>query len=232
MGKKRWQTHRIWGSSPTATDESVTFSKDAPATQNGMCAMTLSQGTANIDRAIIHFGKGKNLDKFMLNDSNTKLFIPQSQKDLASISTEATIGEMPVNFKASKDGSYTINVNTEEIEAEYLHLVDNMTGADVDLLAYPSYNFDAKSSDYAYRFKLVFGVKDDSENPKADFAFISNGNLVIDNIEGQKTLQIIDVNGHVISSEIVSGSYNKALDITPGLYIISLDGMTQKIVVK
>ena len=42
---------------------------------------------------------------------------------------------MPICFKANEDGLYTITVNPENVEVRYLHLIDNMTGADVDLLA-------------------------------------------------------------------------------------------------
>ncbi|MCQ2302622.1 MAG: T9SS type A sorting domain-containing protein [Bacteroidales bacterium] len=216
----------------TATDESVTFSKDAPATQNGMCAMTLSQGTATIDRAIVNFGKGEGLDKFMLNESNTKLFIPQNSKDFAAVATEVTAGEMPVSFKAAKDGNYTITVNTENVEAEYMHLIDNMTGMDVDLLATPSYSFDAKTSDYASRFKLVFGVKDNETESAENFAFISNGEIIISN-EGRATLQVIDVLGRIISSEEINGECRISTNgMAAGLYILSLNGKTQKIVVR
>ena len=213
-------------------DESVTFSKDAPTTQNGMCAMTLSQGTAAIDRAIVNFGKGGNLDKFMLNESNTKLFIPQNSKDFAAVATEATIGEMPVSFKAAKDGNYTISVNTQNVEAEYMHLIDNMTGMDVDLLATPSYSFEAKTSDYASRFKLVFGVKDNETEAAENFAYISNGEIIISN-EGRATLQVIDVLGHIVSSEQINGECRISTNgMTAGVYVLNLNGMTQKIVVR
>ncbi len=216
----------------TATGESVTFSKDAPATQNGMCAMTLSQGTATIDRAIVNFGKGEGLDKFMLNESNTKLFIPQNSKDFAAVATEATAGEMPVSFKAAKDGNYTITVNTDNVQAEYMHLIDNMTGMDIDLLATPSYSFEAKTSDYASRFKLVFGVKDETSEASENFAYISNGEIIISN-EGRATLQVIDVLGRIISSEEINGECRISTNgMTAGLYILSLNGKTQKIVVR
>ena len=221
----------------TATGESVTFSKDAPATQNGMCAMTLSQGTATIDRAIVNFGKGGSLDKFMLNESNTKLFIPQNSKDFAAVATEVTAGEMPVSFKAAKDGSYTITVNTENVEAEYMHLIDNLTGADVDLLAAAStgsasYSFEAKTSDYASRFKLVFGVKDENSEASENFAYISNGEIIISN-EGRATLQVVDVLGRIVSSEQINGDCRISTNgLTAGLYILNLNGMTQKIVVR
>ena len=49
----------------------------------------------------------------------------------------------------------------ENVEMDYLHLIDNMTGEDVDLLAGAStgsatYTFEAKTTDCASRFRLVF----------------------------------------------------------------------------
>ena len=44
---------------------------------------------------------------------------------------------------------------------EYLHLIDNLTGTDVDLLITQNYTFVSKSSDYASRFCLVFSVYGD-----------------------------------------------------------------------
>ena len=214
--------------------ESVSFSKATSrgGQQREMLSMTLSQGSNTIDRAIIQFGKGETLDKFMLNESNTKLFIPQNDKDFAAVATEATIGEMPVSFKASKDGKYTISVNTANVEAEYLHLIDNLTGEDTDLLATPSYSFEAKASDYASRFKLVFGVKDNETEAAENFAYISNGEIIISN-EGRATLQVIDVMGRIISNQQIEGEAHISTNgLTAGLYILNLNGMTQKIVVR
>ena len=220
-------------------NETVTFSKDAPTTQNGMCAMTLSQGTAAIDRAIVNFGKGGNLGKFMLDPAHSNIRLDKDGEEYAAVSTSSTSGEIPVNFKAAKNGSYTITVNTENVEAEYLHLIDNLTGADVDLLATAStgsasYTFDAKTDDYASRFKLVFGVKDDaaSADSAGDFAFISNGEIIVSN-EGRATLQVIDVLGRIVSSEEINGDCRISTNgLTAGLYILNLDGKTQKIVVE
>ena len=216
----------------TATDESITFSKDAPVTQNGMCAMTLSQGTANIDRAIVNFGKGGSLDKFMLNPAHTNIRLDKDGEEYAAVSTSSTSGEIPVSFKAAKNGNYTITVNTENVEAEYMHLIDNMTGMDIDLLATPSYSFEAKTDDYASRFKLVFGVKDETSEASENFAYISNGEIIISN-EGRATLQVVDVLGRIISSEEINGECRISTNgMTAGLYILSLNGKTQKIVIR
>ena len=122
------------------TGESVTFTPSAtPATRSlpsATVALTLSQSrsAAAIDRAIVRLGEGDVLGKMMLNADGTRLYIPQNGKDYAVVSTDATRGEMPLNFKAAKNGSYTITVNVDNADLNYLHLVDNLTGNDVDLL--------------------------------------------------------------------------------------------------
>lgn len=217
----------------TEANQSVTVSTAAPVTAPNALSLNVSQNRGNvIDRAIVRFDGANDLHKFMMNPAHTNLSIAKGGETFAAISTEAE-GELPVNFKAEKNGTYTITVNTKNVDAEYLHLIDNMTGMDVNLLSTPSYTFEAKTSDYASRFKLVFGVNNTaSESSDSNFAFMSDGNLVIDNIEGEATLQIVDELGRVISTETVSGSYNKALNLKAGLYILNLNGMTQKIVVE
>ena len=42
---------------------------------------------------------------------------------------------MLVNFKAEENGTYTISVDVDNVEMDYLHLIDNLTGDDIDLLA-------------------------------------------------------------------------------------------------
>ena len=119
----------------------------------------------------------------------------------------------------------------------YLHLMDNMTGADVDLLALrqaqgpAEYTFTAKTTDYASRFKLVFVCADANDNNEA-FAFINNGNIIVN---GEGTLQVIDVMGRVIVSR--DGVHTvSTTGMTPSVYVLRLingdDIKVQKIVVR
>ena len=211
--------------------ETMTFSTEEP----NKCAalvmnVTSNRGTA-IDRAIIRFGEGSVLPKFMLNQDNTKVYIPQGGNDFAVIrGTDA--GEIPVNFKAAQDGTYAISINVEEVDVNYLHLIDNLTGVDVDMLQTPSYSFDACTTDYASRFKLVFatGVSNDDV-----FGFYSNGNWIINN-DGDATLQVIDVTGRIMSSDEIHGCYSKHIEAAPGVYMLRLINGTnvkvQKVVVR
>jgi hypothetical protein len=141
---------------------------------------------------------------------------------------------MPVSFKAAENGNYTLSIETENVEMSYLHLIDNMTGADVDLLASPSYSFEARTNDYASRFRLVFNANDNTSTSSEAFAFFNGNNLVINN-EGEATLQVIDMMGRMISSEQIQGSYNNSLNLSAGVYVLRLSNgntvKTQKIVI-
>ena len=149
-------------------------------------------------------------------------------KDLGITAVQATeFGEMPVNFKAETNGTYTMSFNSNNVEFSYLHLIDNLTGNDVDLVENPSYTFDANTSDYSSRFKLVFATGDANNN--SEFAFVSNGSIIVN---GEGTLQVIDMTGRIVSSEQVNGVSSIKLNAAAGVYVLQLNDKTQKIVVK
>ena len=214
-----------------AEGESVTFSP-AETGKSANLALNLSNGRNVVDRAILSFNEGRTLPKFMLNENHTKLFIPVDGKDFAVVGAENQ-GEMPVSFKAEKNGVYNISINAENVAFGYLHLIDNLTGADVNLLETPSYTFEATTSDYASRFRLVFAA--DNNGNDNNFGFYCNGNIVINN-EGAAILNIVDVLGRTISSQNINGSQNVSLNAKAGVYTLQLiqgeNVKTQKIVVE
>ncbi len=193
-------------------------------------------GTSILDNAILRFDGGQTLEKFSFREGSTKLYIPQDGTDYAIACAEST-GEMPLNFKANADGQYTLTVsataNSQLPTVNYLHLIDNMTGADVDLLTSPNYTFTAKTTDYESRFKLVFAVG--SSTGSDTFAFISNGNIIVN---GEGTLQVFDVLGHQLVTKQLStlNSQLSTLNYKSGVYMLRLINgdkvRTQKIVVE
>ena len=145
----------------TSTEEEqyLTFSKSSNGSKGAGMAkglrIDLLQEQSTLDNAIISFGEGATLGKFMLSPNGSKIYFPVEGKDYAIVRA-GTVGEMPLNFEAGEDGRYTIGVNTEDVGMSSLHLIDNLTGNDVNLLETPEYSFDAKTTDSALRFKLVF----------------------------------------------------------------------------
>ncbi len=187
-----------------------------------------------IDNAIVSFSNGSMMDKFYLKNNTTRVYIPQGNREMA-IANSAAEAEMPVNFRASENGTYTLAVEAENVEMNYLHLIDNLTGMDVDLLQTPSYTFEAKTSDYASRFRLVFKANSTNENNAEAFAYFNGTNWTVSNV-GDATLQVVDVMGRVLSSETLKGNANISLNQVPGVYVLRLvsgnDVKVQKVVVR
>ena len=213
------------------TNETVTFSTTDPG-KSANLVLNLNNGRNLVDRAIVSFGESSQLRKVQLNPNHTKVYVPQDGVDYAIVNA-SEMGEMPVSFKAENNGNFTMNFTSENVSFNYLHLIDNMTGADVDLLATPSYSFSAQSTDYANRFKLVFATGNNSNED--NFAFFSNGSFVINN-DGEAMLQVVDVMGRIIKSETINGSTSVNVNAAPGVYMLRLvngDNMkVQKVVVK
>ena len=163
-------------------NESVIFAK--PTRQNAVNNGLLHIAVANEDKAIVSFNAGDALEKFVFNKDKAQIYIPQGGKDyaIATVGRDGvhTVSTMDVNFKAVQNGSYTLSINPQNAELDYLHLIDNLTGADIDLLQTPDYTFTAKTTDYVSRFRLVFSACVDADGDNdAPFAFVSNGEIVL-----------------------------------------------------
>lgn len=226
--------------------ETVTFSKTMPemVPNQGNIQIAVMQtnksGVSMMDKAIISFNVGDRLEKFVFNKDNAQLYIPDGKNNYAIACTEKT-GEMPLDFKATNNGVYTIKVNAETTEMEYLHLIDNITGNDIDLLVEPCYTFEAKTNDYASRFRLVFVCEDANDDnvgdKEASFAYICNGDIIITADASDASLQMIDVAGRVlVCRDALSASVISTAGMTPGVYMLRLingdDVKVQKIVVR
>ena len=153
--------------------------------------------------------------------------------------TPEGINIVPVHFKALEDGIFTLRWNTLHGDFTYLHLIDNLTGADVDCLTTDEYIFEGKSTDYKTRFKLIFectGVEEnDDENVLDHFAFFFGSELMVN---GEGTLQMFDINGRCLMTSQLEGVQNSINlpKVAAGIYLLRLIGdkqtRIQKIVIK
>jgi len=213
-----------------ATSSSQRLVAGAPesAKSGSMLNIAVLSDNEKVDMARVRFDGSHNLTKFQLNQNQTKVYFPQDDKDFAVVNA-GNEGEMPLNFKAEKNGTYTLSFSSENTEFSYLHLIDNMTGNDVDLLATSNYTFEAQSTDYTSRFKLVFAQ---GSNMGDNFAFISDGEIILN---GQGTVQVYDVTGRMISSHNDVTSISTS-GMANGVYMLRLingeNVKTQKIVVR
>jgi hypothetical protein len=196
----------------------------------------LKQNSNVVDRAIVRLEGSDNLPKMMLNPSNTKVYIPQADKDYAVMSVNRDMDEsMPLNLKVAENGTYTLSVKNEEDNLEYLALLDHKTGMQVNLLLTPNYQFNASTNDAAERFTVFFRSTTGLDEQSNPICFRNNGLLTISGLEGEYELEVIDVMGRILSNTTVNGEYSQVMEMTPGLYTIRLlaadKTYTKKIVV-
>ena len=256
----------------STTGENVTFSTTEPEQQsanNGSLQIALSQANtrsnALLDNAIVSFNEGSQLGKYYFGRQNANIYLPQDGEEYAIVSVGRDVArnvsidkdvaryvstEIPLNFKASENGTYTLSVDPQGVEMEYLHLIDNLTGADVDLTpllrgqgglndtrpSTASYTFTAKTTDYASRFRLVFSEPADETSANRPFAYFADGEIRINEADARgASLQVVDVMGRVIVTKDVARNVSTN-GMTPGVYVLRLiDGdnvRTQKIVVE
>jgi hypothetical protein len=118
------------------------------------------------------------LEKLSLKKGSTKLFATEGQREMAMVPVKGN--EQAIGFKAAHDGTYTLAVEVDGMEVGYLHLIDDLTGEDIDLLALNltpetviagedpqshalTYIFNAKTTDDVSRFRLVFSICGDED---------------------------------------------------------------------
>ena len=107
-------------------------------------SITFNSRTNNAERSNITLEVSENGLIITLNENSTRIFATEGAQDwavavIASEAKQSSRTEQPINFKAAKNGTYTLTVNVENMDLDYLHLIDNMTGADVDLLTPPAF---------------------------------------------------------------------------------------------
>ena len=221
-------------------NEEMTFVPQNNADQGAKIVLNISKDRAGIfDRAIVRFEGNGTLPKFMLNPNNTKVYILQDGKDYAV----ANVGRDDVQtvstdlcFKARTNGSYTLSVDIVNLDLDYLHLIDNKTGADIDLLQTPGYTFEANVTDYAERFKLVYATTTGINEGNEPFAYYADGEIRLVEMCHGMSLQIVDMTGRVVRDCKDGVQTVSTAEMTPGVYVLRLeDGdnvKVQKIVIK
>ena len=176
------------------------------------------------------FDKGHGLNKISHRNADVPmLYIPQNGENFAIAMMDDNTKSFDLNFKAMTTGKYTLSCKTKG-NYSYLHVIDRLTGEDVDMLLEDEYSFVASKNDNANRFIVRLEY---SENPagfeSSTFAW-QNGSDII--VYGEGELHIFDVMGRKVSTMCVSGETTITAPSMQGVYIFKLNDKTQKIVVK
>ncbi|MCQ2309273.1 MAG: chitobiase/beta-hexosaminidase C-terminal domain-containing protein [Bacteroidales bacterium] len=215
--------------------------KRGDSNDNAYAYIEINVANANYsDRAYAAFAEGYGLPKYdHINAEIQKVYIPQDGEDFAIAMMDENVTLFPVSFKAMTTGYYTISLKSSQIyegynDFDYLHLIDNMTGEEIDMLMEDGYKFAASPKDNAGRFtvKLHRNGIEENDVEVSNFVYQYGNELVID---GEGALQVFDVLGRVVISEEVHGQRVDISNLNTGAYIVRMIGnevKTQKIVIK
>lgn len=184
------------------------------------------------DVAYAKFSKGYGLNKISHRNSEVPmLYIPQNGERYAIAMMSDNTELFALNFKAATMGRYTLSYKAEG-EFSYLHVIDRLTGDDVDMLLEGEYSFTASPKDNESRFIVRLAYKPDYSNEGNEMFVYQNGDEIL--VSGEGELQVFDATGRLVRNMSINGA--KSLNIsTQGVYIFRLVGnevKTQKIVVR
>ena len=205
-------------SNAVATSES----KDAKGESERMRISVI--GNTGEDRAFVYFGQGIGLGK-MGNFSETapNLSVNYEGKRFAIAHVADEVESLDIFFRNSQQAVFTMNVESQGVRFDYLHLIDNVTGANVDLLQQPEYTFSATGNEYEARFKLMFKKTTSvDEETETHFCFVNGDQLMMAVDSESVQLSITDVLGRMVKSLTLEGDRCSLSGLKSGLYIVKM----------
>ncbi len=185
------------------------------------------------DATFAMFKEGKGLTK--INHRNAEapmIYINQDNANYAIATMSDATESFSLNFKAMTTGQYTLSFTTQG-EFNYLHVIDRLTGADIDMLLEGEYKFIGTPNDSDNRFIVRLAYLPDYGEENGIFAYQSGNEIFV---SGEGELQIFDVTGRYVMSERINGVNTINADaLSKGVYVLRIIGSeikTQKIVVR
>ena len=200
-------------------------SKDAPKAVEALAIKVNGNGFEDVTYAKLENGKGLYKINHLAEEAPA-LSIAANGSDYAIAYLGYEVESFPLTLNAQA-GTYTIALNSQISSLSYVHLIDNLTGKDIDLLS-NAYTFTTDGNS-ANRFL----VKLSPSSLQATEGEIATWNGNSWTVKGEGTLQLFDVMGRkVLSQEVSELSTINTDHLSSGVYVIRLGEKSQKIVVK
>ena len=178
------------------------------------------------DNAFVLFNDGESLEKINHQNQNVPMiYLPVDGVNYAVANLNDDVKDIPLSFKATTMGEYTIDINSDNKEFNYIYLVDNQTGNVTDMLV-DEYTFVATTNDNPNRFVIkLYDVNsvDEIDNAENNI-YINYDELIVTNIEGCGIIDIYDILGRNVSKFEASGNMVKhnISDMNTGVYIVRI----------
>ena len=225
------------GKTLTMTDVTTGYVDPAGKDIERSIAITVNDADYS-DVAYVFFKKGYGLNKIEHKNSDIPmLYVINDDESFAVADLNEGTDVINLGFEAKALSHYTISVKADG-DLDYLHLVDNLTGDDVDMLAEEEYTFVGSPSDSEARFVVRLSPSTPSTGSGAgsgtDAFVYQNGNEII--VNGSGLLQVYDVMGRlVMHQEIIDNQTVDVSGLPKCVYILRLTGdtvRTQKVVLQ
>lgn len=217
-----------------APDQTVTLNPQSKRSDSSEEGQYLCLSVGN-EKAYVKLYEGVSMPLMDLRGQHSSLYLLSEHKPYVMLVRDGA-ESLDLCYEVRHNGGQVLSVDVEGLNLDYLHLIDNLTGADVDLLRTPSYAFEAKKGDYPTRFRLVFDPSTDPLNEGSmDFAYVADGEIRFVETCLGGSLQMMDMTGRIVLTVgDVSGNVSTR-GMAPGMYVLRLvandDVRTQKIVV-
>ena len=192
------------------------------------------------DRAYIVLDGDYGLEKIKhQNKDIPMIYFTIDDENYAITTLDSETKEVPLSFVANTMGEYTISIKTDNKVFEDVYLVDKTTGIATDILT-EDYTFIATANDDPNRFTIKLSeVNSVDEYCSASdmFAYVNNGEVIIEDISGEAVVSIYDIMGRRVA-DVESVKNTSCIievgDVKPGLNIIRVSDKkgirTQKII--
>ena len=203
------------------------------------------------EKSYVKLNEGVSMPLIDLKGQHVALYLMRDHRPYAMLVRDGAAA-LDLCFEAPYSGEFALSVDTQGLELDYLHFVDHLTGADIDLLLAPetliaglpplegvpegrgskdpqsltpAYTFTASPSDYPNRFQLVFSPSASEPVEGTDcFAYVSNGQIILTGLDDDAaTLQVIDATGRVLRcGDASNASTISTAGMAPGVYVLRL----------
>ena len=189
-------------------------------------------GTSGSDRAVVYFSRGIGLDKMSNFAVNTPaLYIRQDGKDFAIAHFSQEVETMDLMFKNIQSGMFTFSVSINDTSFNYLHLVDRITGTNVDMLQQSNYTFHAAGNENEDRFMLEFKVETGVEELEASEVMVyPNPTTARFTVEATEMTHVSVFNtlGQVVYEANCEGNVTEInlSNVETGIYMVRIDTKT------
>lgn len=191
-----------------------------------------SNETYGYDEVLLQFGYPKNepgaFKLFSRNDEAPSAYFTDLNNDLSVryLTSTTENKSVPINFKAGKDGNYSLSIGVDSADFGILFLEDKKTKKIIDLKANPKYEFKATLKDVEDRFIIHFAPVEQETEDLAAKIYYKDKKVCIDLtlIEGVTDVKIFDLLGKLLINKKVGGSSIHQFDVNPkyAVYIVKL----------